>query len=107
MRTPGSKSMWRVGSLMSWALFVSQTAQAEDAGVESEAHIQRGVQLRLLGANQEALTEFEAAYALTATPRCRAQIALARQALGDWGRCGERPCGRAERARRRVDRPIP
>jgi hypothetical protein len=57
---------------------------ADEGAAESEAHIQRGVELRRAGKNGEALGEFQRAYALEATPRARVQIALALQALGDW-----------------------
>ncbi len=46
--------------------------------------IQRGVELRREGRNGEALVEFQKAFALDPSPRARAQIALALQALGDW-----------------------
>jgi tetratricopeptide (TPR) repeat protein len=55
-----------------------------DGSTESEDCIQRGIALRRLGKNREALSAFEQAYGLEATPRAGAQIALAHQALGDW-----------------------
>ncbi len=61
-----------------------RAVRADDPASESEAHIQRGVELRTLGRNGEALSEFQRANALAPTPRARAQIALALQALGDW-----------------------
>ena len=51
---------------------------------EYEAHIKRGVELRTAGNNAEAVAEFERAVELTPTPRARAQLALAHQALGHW-----------------------
>jgi hypothetical protein len=64
----------------------ARAAPADDALTDSEGLIQLGVELRLLGKNREALEAFQRAYALHATPRGAAQIALARQALGDWAR---------------------
>jgi hypothetical protein len=51
---------------------------------ESETHIRQGVDLRRAGRNGEALVEFQKAFALDPSPRARAQIGLALQALGDW-----------------------
>ncbi len=59
-------------------------AWAGDAVEESEALVQHGVELRTRGQNREALDAFEQAYALHPTPRTRAQIALASQAIGAW-----------------------
>jgi hypothetical protein len=75
--------------LVAAALAVCRLAHADDPPKEtqheeSETHIQRGVELRGLGRNGEALVEFQRAYTLDQTPRARAQIALALQALGDW-----------------------
>jgi hypothetical protein len=64
--------------------FGATVARADDAPAESEAHIQQGIALRGDGRNGQALAEFEKAYALFPTPRARAQVALALQALGDW-----------------------
>jgi tetratricopeptide (TPR) repeat protein len=55
-----------------------------DVSVESESYVQRGIGLRRLGNNREALAAFERAYALDPTPRAGAQIALAEQAMADW-----------------------
>jgi hypothetical protein len=60
-----------------------RVARAEEA-TDDQAHIQRGVELRRTGRDREALDEFEAAWALRKTPRARAQIGLAQQALGHW-----------------------
>ena len=70
--------------LVAAALAACPLAHAEDPATESETHIQRGVELRGQGRNGEALVEFQLAYALEPTPRARAQVALALQALGDW-----------------------
>jgi len=59
-------------------------AVADDAPNGSEAAIQRGVELRRGGRNAEALVEFQKAFALDPSPRARAQVGLALQALGDW-----------------------
>jgi hypothetical protein len=59
-------------------------ARAEGSVSESETYIQRGIELRRMGKNGDALSLFERAYALDPTPRAEAQIALARQATGDW-----------------------
>jgi hypothetical protein len=71
-----------VGALMG----ATRAAPADDALADSEGLIQRGIDLRLLGKNRDALEAFQRAYALHVTPRGAAQIALARQALGDWAR---------------------
>jgi hypothetical protein len=55
-------------------------ASSEDA----ELLLQHGVELRKDRKNDEALAAFEQAYALAPSPRARAQIALAEQALGRW-----------------------
>jgi hypothetical protein len=59
------------------------TARA-DASADAESAMQRGIGLRRLGKNREALEAFEQAYGLSPTLRGEAQIALAHQALGDW-----------------------
>ncbi len=59
---------------------------APDRGAQesSESLIQRGIALRREGANREALDAFAQAFAFRPSPRARAQLALAHQALGDW-----------------------
>jgi len=59
-------------------------AAAQPAESEGEAHVRQGVELRRAGRNGEALVEFQKAYALEPSPRAKAQIGLALQALGDW-----------------------
>ncbi len=55
------------------------------AGAEDEAGMLRaGVQLREQGNDQKALEVFRQAYEKFHTPRARAQMALAEQALGRW-----------------------
>lgn len=46
--------------------------------------IEHGVALREQGRDEEALAEFRKAYAMAPTPRARAQMGLAEQALGVW-----------------------
>jgi hypothetical protein len=76
---------WTVWTaLVAAALALPGLAAADEPAQEAETHIQRGVELRRLGRNGEALVEFQRAYALAPTPRSRAQVALALQALGDW-----------------------
>jgi hypothetical protein len=49
-----------------------------------EDHLERGIELRKEGRDADALAEFRAAYQLDKSPRVRAQIAVAEQALGNW-----------------------
>lgn len=56
-------------------------ARADD---DPEALIAHGVALREQGKDDEALAEFRRAFAIAPTPRARAQMALAEQALGLW-----------------------
>lgn len=51
---------------------------------EAEALISRGIELREQHKDDEALTVFKSALAKSPTPRARAQVALAEQALGLW-----------------------
>jgi PEGA domain len=55
-------------------------AYAEDA----EALVTRGLELRVQGKDDQALVLFKRADALAPSPRTRAQVALAEQALGIW-----------------------
>lgn len=57
-------------------------AAPEDA--EAEALINRGLDLREHGKDDEALAVFKKALAKAPSPRARAQVALAEQALGLW-----------------------
>jgi hypothetical protein len=63
--------------LLSWTCALA----AQD---ESAELIARGVALRKQGQDAAALREFQRAYELNPTPRARAQVALAQQALGAW-----------------------
>lgn len=49
-----------------------------------EALVEQGLQSREARRDEEALAKFERAHAIAPTPRTRAQIALAEQALGRW-----------------------
>ena len=57
-------------------------ARADDP--EADALIAKGVDLREKGKDDEALAVFKKAFAKSPTPRARAQVALAEQALGVW-----------------------
>lgn len=52
--------------------------------VEADALVQQGVAQRRAGQDTIALESFRRAFALQPSPRTRAQIALAEQALGQW-----------------------
>jgi hypothetical protein len=63
----------------------SQTAfSAPDDAADAETLIARGIELREHGKDDEALAVFKKALAKTPSPRGRAQVALAEQALGLW-----------------------
>lgn len=62
-------------------LATTNVARADD---DAETLIARGVELREKGKDEEALVIFKKAYAKTPSPRARAQVALAEQALGMW-----------------------
>lgn len=57
-------------------------AAPDDAAAETL--INRGIELREHGKDDEALAVFKKAFAKTPSPRARAQVALAEQALGLW-----------------------
>jgi hypothetical protein len=59
-------------------------ASPADGQGEDEALVQRGLEARRAGHDADALVLFQQAYALRATPRAQAQVALAEQALGQW-----------------------
>lgn len=59
-------------------------ARAASDDTIADGAIRRGVELRKLGKDPEALEEFRKAYAAAKTPRALAQIGLAEQALGRW-----------------------
>ncbi len=56
----------------------------EAAAQTAEEHLRAGFALRQRGAEADALTQFEAAWALDRSPRVAAQVGLAHQALGHW-----------------------
>lgn len=59
---------------------LSASVRADDV----DAIVSRGVELRRYGRDADALAEFQRALRLKDTPRVRAQMALAQQALGLW-----------------------
>ena len=59
-------------------------ASAAAAGDTEEATIQRGLELRRHGQDEQALLEFNNAYASSKSSRALAQVGLAEQALGRW-----------------------
>ncbi len=59
-------------------------ALAAPDNAEADALINRGIELREHGKDDEALAVFKQALAKSPTPRARAQVALAEQALGLW-----------------------
>jgi hypothetical protein len=70
---------WCIGTTLALPAVTLATDEGQD-----ELHIKKGIALRNAGHDREALLEFESALAIRVTPRTRAQIALAHQALGDW-----------------------
>lgn len=69
--------------MIAGALLVSEVAHA-DAASEADALISRGLELREKGKDDEALGLFRQAQQKAPSPRARAQVALAEQALGMW-----------------------
>jgi hypothetical protein len=61
----------------------SSSALADDPA-DADALIEEGVTLREQGRDREALALFDRALGLNPSPRAVAQVALARQALGEW-----------------------
>lgn len=79
---PRAANTWAlVLALLAGLLGAPRVASAE---VPADVLIRRGVELRREGKNAEALELFREAHAAEPTPRARAQIALAEQALGLW-----------------------
>lgn len=68
-------------SILAAAVLTRAPAHAEN---DDEVMLRRGVELRKEGRDGEALAAFRSAYEQRPTPRARAQIALAEQALGHW-----------------------
>jgi len=73
-------------TLLAPSYAVAQPAPATPAAAsdDPEALVQRGVDLREAGRDEEALALFEQAWSRSQSPRARAQVALAEQALGRW-----------------------
>jgi len=72
---------------VSWLLLLAVTLATPSAlgqASGADAAIERGVRLREQGKDDEALAEFQRAYEESPTPRARAQMGLAEQALGQW-----------------------
>jgi hypothetical protein len=74
----------RVFVLLLSLLLVLVTRVSRAGPADADAAIERGVQLREQGKDDQALVEFKRAYELSPTPRARAQMGLAEQALGQW-----------------------
>src|SRR5580692_7273665 len=79
MNTRGARPLATL-SLLAASLLVTGAAGAQD----TTDLVQQGVQLRREGHDVEALAVFARALAMDGTPRTRAQVALAEQALGFW-----------------------
>jgi hypothetical protein len=76
-----------MASAMVVALAGARPAFAAPEGGETdtaEELLKEGLALRRQGKDQEALEDFRRAFARDPSPRCKAQIALAEQALGRW-----------------------
>jgi hypothetical protein len=71
---------------IAWLLAVAHVMTAAEAHAQGadEALTKEGVDLRRAGRDAEALAVFERALAVDGSPRTRAQVALAEQALGLW-----------------------
>lgn len=63
---------------------LSSTASAQPRRDASEALVQRGLDLRRRGQDEAAYNLFEEAWNVSHSPRARAQMGLAAQALGRW-----------------------
>ena len=72
----------RVALLASASILATATAVADEG--EDEALIHQGLEMRRARRDVEAVALFQRAYEIRATPRARAQIALAEQSLGRW-----------------------
>lgn len=76
-----------IASRRALALAFALTSPVVVAQVDAvEQHVRRGVDLRRAGRDDEARSEFEAAYAQRPEARIAAQLGLACQAAGDWVR---------------------
>ena len=87
---PGRRDRTSLGGALAALLVVSLTtsfagrALAAPDDPDAEALINRGLDLREHGKDDEALAVFKKALAKSPSPRARAQVALAEQALGLW-----------------------
>jgi hypothetical protein len=88
---PGSHAFSRIarGSLAALLVLAAVTAHVRPAfaapdDADAETLINRGIDLREHGKDDEALAVFKKALAKSPSPRARAQVALAEQALGIW-----------------------
>ena len=82
---PSDRSLGALRGLLAAAALVSLAPPARaDEPPDSEALIAHGLELRRQHEDASALADFRRAYALQPTPRCRAQIGLAEQSLGQW-----------------------
>jgi hypothetical protein len=72
-----------IAASLATTLAARPASAADDAA--AEALISRGIELRENQKDDEALVLFRQAFAKSPTPRARAQVALAEQALGLWG----------------------
>lgn len=73
----------RLLPLVAAAFFFASAAHADAAG-DADALISRGLELREKGKDEDALRLFREAQLKSPSPRARAQVALAEQALGLW-----------------------
>jgi tetratricopeptide (TPR) repeat protein len=74
----------RASLLLVLAIAIVPSSSWADASGDANLAIERGVELREKGKDDQALVEFKRAYDLDPTPRARAQMGLAEQALGQW-----------------------
>ena len=85
VRSADRRPVWLTSAAL--ALFVScghgRVARASPEK-DADAIIARGIELRRQGRDEEALALFNEAQAMSPSPRARAQVALAEQALGLW-----------------------
>ncbi|MDB4995407.1 MAG: uncharacterized protein JWM74_2839 [Myxococcaceae bacterium] len=66
------------------AVAIATSPVHAQSAAEADKAIAHGVELREKGKDEEALDEFRRAYSLQPSPKARAQMALAEQALGMW-----------------------
>ncbi len=71
-------------ALSTTVAFGQASPSTQDAPLEANAAIERGIAARQRGDDDEALAHFRRAFALAPSTRAQTQIALAEQALGQW-----------------------